>query len=482
MSFPRAIATQEGVRRGAIVDTLAVIQESHLKWAFTFGDTIIHSNEISSIVCDAISLTLLISRTDEDALVLSFRDDDPATFISRLGDFVEKTADDGFCRVYKVRELTLVQSNPIEETVFDAFAKVANVYVSFAKKLIGGDDGEERAGASNRRNPWIVPKTLQLAPPIYTGKHVNVLIWKSSHTREGSVSNEELIRRLIHQGGVDEGIRRHVWLYLLRLRKPEMTDSDFASACWDYELEYNAITNSLKGRRLSEALARIEKDVHRADSVASPSDLIEINAPATFQSSLQAILAAYCAHDPEIEYVQGMCDLLVPLLSVIKDEYLAFWAFVSFMKRMRHCYLPDSASIQRQLDALRSMIHLVDPILHDYLSFEHNTRNLYFCYRWLLVALKREFGLDGVKRVWEVCWASECSNYLLFVALALIYHEKEYLVDNCLRFEDILSHFNRRAESWNVEEILKLASQLHEWFGRAREARQLNELLHSSDL
>lgn len=99
-------------------------------------------------------------------------------------------------------------------------------------------------------------------------------------------------------------------------------------------LEYNSITNSLKGRRLSEALARIEKDVHRADSGASPSDLIEINTPAVFQSSLHAILAAYCAHDPEIEYVQGMCDLLAPLLSVIKDEYLTFWAFTSFMKRM----------------------------------------------------------------------------------------------------------------------------------------------------
>ena len=85
------------------------------------------------------------------------------------------------------------------------------------------------------------------------------------------------------------------------------------------------------------------------------------------------------------------------------------------------------------------MIHVVDPIFHDYLSFEHNTQNLYFCYRWLLVAFKREFGMEGVKRVWEVCWASECSNYVLFVALALIYHEKEHVMEDCPRFEDILS-------------------------------------------
>lgn len=34
------------------------------------------------------------------------------------------------------------------------------------------------------------------------------------------------------------------------------------------------------------------------------------------------------------EYVQGMCDLLAPVLHVIQDEYLAFWAFVALMRRM----------------------------------------------------------------------------------------------------------------------------------------------------
>lgn len=29
-----------------------------------------------------------------------------------------------------------------------------------------------------------------------------------------------------------------------------------------------------------------------------------------------------------------MCDLLAPILHVIGDEYLAFWAFVALMRRM----------------------------------------------------------------------------------------------------------------------------------------------------
>ena len=135
LSFPRLLASQEGVRHNTTIDTLVITQESHLKWSLAFGDVIICSNEISSIVCDSISFTLLVSRTSKDAIVFSFQDEDPNVFISRLSSFVEKTADDGFCRIYKVKELGLIQSNPIEETVFDTFAKVANTYVDLASNI-----------------------------------------------------------------------------------------------------------------------------------------------------------------------------------------------------------------------------------------------------------------------------------------------------------------------------------------------------------
>lgn len=132
LSFPRILATQEGVRRSTTLDTLVVTQESHFKWSFAFGNTTIYNDEISSIACDSIAFTLSISRTNKDVVVFSFRDDDPNTFISRLDGFVERTADDGFCKTYKARELNLIHSNPIEETVFDTFAKVANTYVDIA--------------------------------------------------------------------------------------------------------------------------------------------------------------------------------------------------------------------------------------------------------------------------------------------------------------------------------------------------------------
>lgn len=41
----------------------------------------------------------------------------------------------------------------------------------------------------------------------------------------------------------------------------------------------------------------------------------------------------YATAYPEISYVQGMSDLLAPLLSVIHDESDTYWCFVGLMQQ-----------------------------------------------------------------------------------------------------------------------------------------------------
>lgn len=49
---------------------------------------------------------------------------------------------------------------------------------------------------------------------------------------------------------------------------------------------------------------------------------------------LKDILISYCYYNPGLEYVQGMSDLLAPILFVVNDEALAFWLFVNYMNLM----------------------------------------------------------------------------------------------------------------------------------------------------
>ena len=64
--------------------------------------------------------------------------------------------------------------------------------------------------------------------------------------------------------------------------------------------------------------------------------------------------------------------------------------------------------------------------------------NLFFCFRWVLIAFKREFPFDDVLRLWEVLWTDYYSNeFVLFVALAVLESHRDvilrYLVEvRCL--------------------------------------------------
>lgn len=49
---------------------------------------------------------------------------------------------------------------------------------------------------------------------------------------------------------------------------------------------------------------------------------------------LQNILMTYSIHNFDLGYVQGMNDLLAPILVTIDSEPDAFWCFDHFMKKM----------------------------------------------------------------------------------------------------------------------------------------------------
>jgi hypothetical protein len=45
------------------------------------------------------------------------------------------------------------------------------------------------------------------------------------------------------------------------------------------------------------------------------------------------ILLTYVVYNSELEYVQGMSDLLGPLIAIFNDEVVSFWCFVGLMGR-----------------------------------------------------------------------------------------------------------------------------------------------------
>ena len=118
------------------------------------------------------------------------------------------------------------------------------------------------------------------------------------------------------------------------------------------------------------------------------------------------ILVTYAFTHPEVSYCQGMSDLASPLLVIQKDEASAYICFCSLMLRLRSNFLPDGIMMTSKFRHLSLLLEYHDPEFADRLKNHRLEADLFFCYRWILLEMKREFPLDEAAYVLEVMWST----------------------------------------------------------------------------
>ncbi|CAL8343459.1 unnamed protein product [Lota lota] len=202
-------------------------------------------------------------------------------------------------------------------------------------------------------------------------------------------------------------------------------------------------------------LHRIDKDVQRCDRnycYFTPANL----------EKLRNIMCSYIWRHLEVGYVQGMCDLLAPLLVILDDEAMAFSCFTQLMKRMNHNF-PHGGAMDTHFANMRSLIQILDSELFELMHQNGDYTHFYFCYRWFLLDFKRELVYDDVFAVWETIWVAKYASsghFVLFIALALVEIYRDIILENNMDFTDIIKFFNEMAEHHNIKQILPLAREL----------------------
>ncbi|XP_043571423.1 small G protein signaling modulator 1-like isoform X1 [Chiloscyllium plagiosum] len=202
-------------------------------------------------------------------------------------------------------------------------------------------------------------------------------------------------------------------------------------------------------------LHRIEKDVQRCDRnywYFTPTNL----------EKLRNVMCSYIWQHLEIGYVQGMCDLLAPLLVVLDDEAIAFSCFTQLMKRMNQNF-PHGGAMDTHFANMRSLIQILDSELFELMHQNGDYTHFYFCYRWFLLDFKRELVYGDVFSVWETIWAAKytsSAHFVLFIALALVELYRDIILENNMDFTDIIKFFNEMAEHHDAKQVLKLARDL----------------------
>ncbi|XP_047248641.1 small G protein signaling modulator 2 isoform X2 [Girardinichthys multiradiatus] len=202
-------------------------------------------------------------------------------------------------------------------------------------------------------------------------------------------------------------------------------------------------------------LHRIDKDVQRCDRNYYYFTTANLE-------KLRNIMCSYVWEHLEMGYVQGMCDLLAPLVVILDDESLAYSCFTQLMKRMSQNF-PNGGAMDTHFANMRSLIQILDSELFELMQQNGDYTHFYFCYRWFLLDFKRELLYEDVFAVWEVIWVApriSSRHFVLFLALALVTVYREIIIDNNMDFTDIIKFFNEMAERHDVQLVLRMAREL----------------------
>ncbi|XP_054167944.1 small G protein signaling modulator 1-like isoform X2 [Oppia nitens] len=200
---------------------------------------------------------------------------------------------------------------------------------------------------------------------------------------------------------------------------------------------------------------RIDKDVQRCDRNFwyFTNENLE---------KLRNVMCSYVWEHLDIGYVQGMCDLVAPLLVIYDEEVLTYSCFCELMKRMVANF-PHGGAMDAHFANMRSLIQILDAEMFELMHQNGDYTHFYFCYRWFLLDFKRELVYDDVFAVWETIWSAKyisSSSFVLFIALALVEYYRDIILENNMDFTDIIKFFNEMAERHDAKAVLKIARDL----------------------
>jgi len=233
--------------------------------------------------------------------------------------------------------------------------------------------------------------------------------FRSFLNKVGQVVAPREFRLAVYRGGLEPGLRKIAWKHLLNVYPAGMTGGERLQYLKDLSQLYNELKTDwmncvLQGRvsdDVKTVMNMVRKDVLRTDR-GNSFFAGEGNRNVT---TLFNILTTYALNHPTVSYCQGMSDLASPLLVTIGDEAHAYICFTALMRRMKPNFMLDGIAMTTKFQHLSEGLMYYDPEFYTYLKL-HSADDLLFCYRWLLLEMKREFVFENALKALEVTWSS----------------------------------------------------------------------------
>uniref|UniRef100_A0A7N8X137 TBC1 domain family, member 17 n=1 Tax=Mastacembelus armatus TaxID=205130 RepID=A0A7N8X137_9TELE len=233
--------------------------------------------------------------------------------------------------------------------------------------------------------------------------------WECFLDPEGRVKNPEKVKELVFRGGITPALRKEVWKFLLGFYP------------WN-------------------------------STVKEREDILRVKTDEYFRMKVQW---------KSVSYVQGMSDLLSPLLFVTQNEVESFWCLTGFMELVHQNFEESQEAMKEQLHQLSNLLRALDPELCHFLDSQ-DSGSLCFCFRWLLIWFKREFSFEDILILWEVLWTRlPCNNFHLLIACSILESQRGELIGSNHDFNTILKHINELTMKLDLQTVLREAEGIY---------------------
>lgn len=154
-----------------------------------------------------------------------------------------------------------------------------------------------------------------------------------------SILDIHKLKSYIFRGGIEKALRPYLWKYLLNYLRWENTDEENRLLIRSRTDRYYALKRQWENLD-DDQVSRFGDFKHRRDLIWKDVARTDRSHPFFSRSNdknlklLKDILTTYVMYDFDLGYVQGMSDILAPILLVMENEVDAFWCFVGLMDRV----------------------------------------------------------------------------------------------------------------------------------------------------
>lgn len=264
------------------------------------------------------------------------------------------------------------------------------------------------------------------------------------------------------------------------------------------EAEYSDLRNryfnsdgSFRSDGDSKTLKQIKVDLVRTN----PSGFTSVFTSSIIQSLMHRVLLIWAIRNPASGYVQGLNDVLVPLVLVFLKEELhtndldevkiqslkdsqilvieaqCYWCLMRLLSYIQDNFVFGQPGIVRMVRSMEKIVQRVDNALFNHLKTE-GIELLQICFRWMNCLLIRELPLAIVIRLWDTYIAegpSGFSDFHTYVCSVFLVYWSSRL--RSMDFQHILLFLQSVPTSnWTYTEVESLVA----------EAFVLKSLFHSS--